>query len=124
MYGNRVLRRIFGLKRDEVTGGWRKLRNEELHNLYSSPSITRMKNSGRMRCAGQVARMGQKNAYNILVGKPEGKRPLGRPMRRWVDNIKMDLREIGWDGMDWIHLAQYRDQWRDLVNTVMNPRVP
>jgi hypothetical protein len=74
--------------------------------------------------AGHVARMGEtRNAYRILVGKPEGKRPLGRPNRRWVDNIKMDLREIGWDGMDWIELAQDRDQWRDLVNTVMNLRV-
>jgi hypothetical protein len=81
--------------------------------------------SRRMRWAGHVARMGEKrNAYRILVGKPEGKRPLGRPRRRWVDNIKMDLREIGWDGMEWIELAQDRDQWRDLVNTVMNLRVP
>jgi hypothetical protein len=81
--------------------------------------------SRRMRWAGHVARMGEKrNAYRILVGKPEGKRPLGRPRCRWVDNIKMDLREIGWDGMDWIDLAQDRDQWRVLVNTVMNLRVP
>jgi hypothetical protein len=78
----------------------------------------------RMRWAGHVARMGEKrNAYRILVGKPAGKRPLGRPRRRWVDNIKMDLREIGWDRMDWIDLAQDRDQWRALVNTVMNLRV-
>jgi hypothetical protein len=76
-----------------------------------------------MRWAGHLARMGEKrNAYRILVGKPEGKRPLGRPRRRWVDNIKMDLREIGWDGMDWIGLAQDRDQWRALVNMVMNLR--
>jgi hypothetical protein len=81
--------------------------------------------SRRMRWAGHVTRMGEKrNAYRILVGKPEGKRPLGRPRRRWVDNIKMDLREIKWDGMDWIDLAQDRDQWRALVNTVMNLRVP
>jgi hypothetical protein len=81
--------------------------------------------SMRMRWAGHVARMGEKrNAYGILVGKPEGKRPLGRPIRRWVDNIKMDLREIEWEGMDWIDLAQDRDQWRTLVNTVMNHRVP
>jgi hypothetical protein len=79
----------------------------------------------RMRWAGHVARMGEKrNAYRILVGKPEGKRPLGRPRRRWVDNIKMDLREIGWDGVDWIDMAQDRDQWRALVNTVLNLRVP
>jgi hypothetical protein len=108
-----------------VTGGWRKLHNEELHNLYSSPSIIRMNTSRRMRWAGHVARMGAKtNAYRILVRMPEGKRPLGRPRRRWVENIKMDLREIGWDGIDWIDLAQDRDQWRALVNAVMNRRVP
>jgi hypothetical protein len=85
-----------------VTGGWRKLHNEELHNLYSSPSIIRMIKSRMMGWAGHVARMGEKrNAYRILVGNPEGKRPLGRPRRRWVDNIKMDLREIGWDDGDW-----------------------
>jgi hypothetical protein len=87
--------------RDEETGGWRKLHNDEIHNLYSSPSIIRVIKSRRMRWAVHVARMGEKrNAYRILVGKPEGKRPLGRPRRRWVDNIKVDLREIGWDGMD------------------------
>jgi hypothetical protein len=108
-----MLRRIFGPKRDEVTGGWRKLQNEELHNLYSSPSIIKTIKSRRMRRSGHVARMGTKGkAQRILVGKPEGKRPLGRRRRRWVDNIKMDLREIGWDGMDWIDLAQDRDQWR------------
>jgi hypothetical protein len=91
-----VLRRIFGPKRDEVTGDWRKLHIEELHRLHSSPSIIRMIKSRRMRWARHVARMVEKrNAYMILVGKPEGKRPLGRPRRRWVDNIKMDLREIG-----------------------------
>jgi hypothetical protein len=94
-----VLRRIFGPKRDEVTGGWRKLHNEDLHNLYSSPNIIRMIKSRGMRWAGHVARMGEKrNACRILVGRPEGTRPLGRPRRRWVDNIKMDLREIGWIG--------------------------
>jgi hypothetical protein len=81
--------------------------------------------SRRMRWAGHVARMGKKtNAYRILVGKSEGKRPLGRPRRRWVDNIKMDLGEMGWNGMDWIDLAQERDRWRAFVNTVMNLRVP
>jgi hypothetical protein len=125
VFENRVLRRIFGPRRDEVTGELRKLHNEDLHDLYSSPNIIRMIKSSRMRRAGQVARMGEtRNAYSLLVGKPVGKRPLGRPRRRWVDNIKMDLREIGWNGMDWIELAQYRDQWRALVNTVMNLRVP
>jgi hypothetical protein len=90
----------------EVTGDWRKLHNEELHNVYSSPNIIRMIKSRRMRWAGHVARNGEKRyTYRILVGKPEGKRPLGRPRRRWVDNIKIDLRQIRWDGMDWINLA-------------------
>jgi hypothetical protein len=94
-----------------VTGVSRKLHNEELHNLYSSPNIIRMIKSRRMRWAEHVSRMGEKrNAYRILVGNPEGKRPLGRPRRRWMDNIKMNLREIGWDGGDWIDLAQDRDQ--------------
>jgi hypothetical protein len=93
---NMVLRRIFGPKRDEVTGNWGKLHNEELHNLYSLPNIIRMIKSRRMRWAGNVARMGEKrNAYRILLGKPVEKIILGRPRRRWVDNIKMDLRELG-----------------------------
>jgi hypothetical protein len=91
VFENRVLRRIFGPKRDEVTGEWRKLRNEELRDLYFSPSIIRIIKSRRMRWAGHVERMGEKrNAYRLLVGKPEGKRPLGRPRRRWVDNIRME----------------------------------
>jgi hypothetical protein len=121
---NRVLRGIFGPKRDEVIGGWIKLHNEELHNLYVSPSIIRMNKSRRMRWTRHVACMVEKkNAYRTLVGEPEGKRPLRRPRRKWEDNIKMDLREIGWSGMDWIDLALYRDQWRALVNTVMNLQV-
>jgi hypothetical protein len=124
VFENRVLRRIFGLKRDEVIGGWRKLHNEELHNLCSSLIIIRIIKSRRIRLAGHVARMRVKrNAYRILVGNPEGKRPLGRSRHRWKDNIRMDLREIGWCGMDWIDLAQDRDQWRAVVNTVMNLRV-
>jgi hypothetical protein len=108
-----------------VTGDWRKQHNEELHNLYSFPNIIRMIKSRRMRLAEHVARMGEKrNACRILVGKAEGKRPLGRPRRTWVDNIKIDLREREWDGMDWIDLAQDRDQWRALMNTVMKLRVP
>jgi hypothetical protein len=125
VFENRVLRRIFGPKRDGVTGGWRKLHNEELHNLYSSPSIIRIIKSRRMRWAGHVARMGEKrNAYRLLVGKPDGKIPLGRPRRRLIDNIKMDLLEIGLSGVDWIGLAQDRYRRRALVNAVMNLRVP
>jgi hypothetical protein len=125
VFENRVLRRIFGPRRDEVTRHWRKLRNEEFHNLHSSPNIIRMIKSWRMRWARHVARMGEtRNAYRIMVGKPEGKRPLGRPRRRWVDNIKIDLREIGFVGMCWIDMAQDRDQWRTLVNTVTTLRVP
>jgi hypothetical protein len=111
VFENRVLRRIFGPKRDEVTGGWRKL-HEELHGFYSSPSIIRVIKVRRMRWVGHVACMGEvRGAYNILVGKPEGRRPLGRPRHRWEDNIKMDLREIGFGDVDWIHLAQDRDKW-------------
>jgi hypothetical protein len=118
VFENRVLRRIFGPKRDEVTGGWRKLHNEELHGLYSSPSIVSVIKARRMRWAGHVARMGEvRSAYNILVGRPEGRRPLRRPKRRWEDNIELDLREIGFGDVDWIHLAQDRDRWRALVNT-------
>jgi hypothetical protein len=125
VFENRVLRRIFGPKRDGVTGGWRKLHNEELHNLYSSPSIIRIIKSRSMRWAGHVARMGEKrNMYRLLVGKPEGKRPIGRLRRRWIDNIKMDLLEIGLNVVDWIGLAQDRYSWRALVNSVMNLRVP
>jgi hypothetical protein len=95
VFENRVLRRIFGSKRDEVTGEWRKLHNEELRDLYYSPSIIRIIKSRRMRWAGHVARMGEKrNVYRLLVGKPKGKRPLGRPRRRWVDKIRMDLGEV------------------------------
>jgi hypothetical protein len=120
-----VLWRIFGPKRDGVTGGSRKLHNEELHNLYSSPSIIRIIKSRRMRWAGHVARMGKKrNVYRLLVGKPEEKRPLGRPRRRWIDNIKMDLLEIGVNVVGWIGLAPDRYRWRALVNAVMNLRVP
>jgi hypothetical protein len=121
VFENMVLRRIFGPKRDEVTGGWRKLHN----GLYSSPSIIRVIKARRMRLAGHVVRMGEvRGAYNILVGRPEWRRPLGRPRSRWEDNIKMDLREIGFGDVDWIHLAQNRDRWQAVVNTIMNLRVP
>jgi hypothetical protein len=96
-----------------------------LHDLYSSPSVIRIMKARRMRWAGHVARIGEKrNAYRLLVGKPEEKRPLGRPRRRWVDNIRMDLVEVGWRDVDWIGLAQDRDRWRALVNSVLNLRVP
>jgi hypothetical protein len=125
VFENRVLRRIFGPKRDGVARGWRKLHNKELHNLYSSPSIIRIIKLRRIRWAGHVARMGEKrNVYRLLVGKPEGKRSLGRPRCRWIDNIKMDLLEIGLDVVDWIGLAQDRYRWRALVNSVMNLWVP
>jgi hypothetical protein len=108
-----------------VTGEWRKLHNEELRDLYSSSSIIRIIKWRRIRWTGHVARMGEKrNAYRLLVGKPEGRRPLGRPRRRWVDNIRMDLGEVGWGEMDWIGLAQDRNRWRALVNSVLNLRVP
>jgi hypothetical protein len=110
---------------DEVTGEWRKLHNEELCVLYSSPSIIRIIKSRRMRWAGHVARMGEKrNVYRLLVGKREGKRPLGRPRPRWMDNIRMDLGEVGWSDVDWIGLAQDRNRWRSLVSSVLNLRVP
>jgi hypothetical protein len=125
VFENRVLRRIFGCKRDEVMGEWRKLHSGELHNLYLSPDIIRQIKSRSMGWAGHVARMGEgRNLYRVLVGRPEGKRPLERSRRRWEDGIKMDLREIGWEGgVEWIHLAQHRDRWRAVVNAVMNLRV-
>jgi hypothetical protein len=110
VFENRVLRRIFGPKRDEVTGEWRKLLNEELRDLYSSPSKIRMIKSRKMRCTRHVAQMREKrNVYRLLVGKPEGKRTLARLSCRWVDNIKMDLGEIGWVGVDRIGLAKNRN---------------
>jgi hypothetical protein len=124
VFEKRVLRRIFGPKRDDVRSGWR-IHNEELHDLYSSPSIIIMIKSRKMRRAGNVARMGRGGMHMGYWWEIKKKRrQLGRPRCRWVDNIKMDLREIGWGGMDWIDLAQDRDQWRTLVNTVLNLRVP
>jgi hypothetical protein len=122
VFENRVLRRIFGPKRDGVTGGWRKLHNDELHNFYSSPSKIRIIKPRTMRWAGHVARMGEKN--RLLAGKPEGRRSLGRPRHGWIDNIKMDILKIELSVMEWIGLAQDRYRWRALVNSVMNLRVP
>ncbi|KAJ4431945.1 hypothetical protein ANN_20554, partial [Periplaneta americana] len=123
VFENKVLRTIFGPKRDEVTGEWRKLHNTELNALYSSPDVIRNIKSRRLRWAGHVALMGEsRNAYRVLVGRPEGKRPLGRPRRRWEDNIKMDLREVGYEDREWINLAQDRDRWRAYVRAAMNLR--
>jgi hypothetical protein len=115
----------FRSKRDVVTGGWRKLHNKELHNLYYSPSIIRIIKSSMMRLAGHVAQMRVKrNAYGLLAEKPEGKRPLGRPRRRWVYNIRMDLLELGWGDIDRTGLARDRNRWRAIVNSVLKLRVP
>ena len=114
--------RIFGPKRDEVAGECRKLHNEEPNDMYSSPNIFRVIKSRRMRWMGNLAFMRErKGAYGVLVGKPEGRCPLGRPRRRWEDNIKMDLQEVGCGGMDWIDLAQDRGRF---AIAIMNLRVP
>jgi hypothetical protein len=119
LFENRVLRRVFGPKRDEVTGEWRKLHNEELNDLYILPNIVRVVKSRQMRWAGNVARMGEdRGVHRVLVGKTEGQRPLGRPRHRWEDNIKMDLQEVGRGHGDWMDLAQDSDRWRGLVGTV------
>ena len=114
-FENRVLRGIYGSKRDEVTGEWRKLHNEELNDLYGSPNILRVIKSIRMRWTGHVARMGEvRDVWGVLVGKPGGKRPLGRRRRRWEGNIKMDLQEVGCGGVFWIELAQDLDSGEHL----------
>ena len=123
MFENMVLRRIFGPRRDEVTGEWRKLHNEELNDLHSSPNIVRVIKSRKLRWTGHVAHMGEeRGVYKFLVGKPEGRRPLGRPRRRWMDNIRMDLQQVGCGYKDWIGLAQDREGWRTLASAVMNLR--
>ena len=125
VFENMVLRRIFRPRRDVVTGEWRRLHNEELNDLYSSPNIVRVIKSKRMRWAGHVARMGEeRGVYRVFAGKQEERRPLGRPRRRWANNIRMDLQEVECGYMDWIGLAQNRDRWRTLVNAVMNIWVP
>jgi hypothetical protein len=121
VFENRVLRRMFGPKRDEVMGEWRKLHSGEIHNLYLSPDIIRHIKSRRIRWVGHTACMGEgRKLYKVLVGKPKGKRPHRGPRLRWEDGINMDLREISCKGVEWIHLAQVRDHWWAFVNTVMN----
>jgi hypothetical protein len=121
VFGKRVLRSIFGPKRDEATEEWIKLHNKELSVLYCSPNVIRVIKLRRFRWAGHVARMRERRGvYKVLVGKPEGKRPLGRPRRRWEDNIKIDLQVVGCGGKDWMLLAQDKDRWQALVNAVMN----
>jgi hypothetical protein len=125
VFENGVLRRVFGPKRDEATEEWRKLHNEDLHNLYSSPNIVRVIKSRRKRSAGRLARVGEeRGVYRVLVETPEGNRPLGRPRHRWEDGIRMDLQVVGCGVVDWIGLAQDRDRWRALVKSVMSLRVP
>jgi hypothetical protein len=125
LFENRVLGRISGPKRDEVTGGWRKLHNEKLNDLYTSPNIVRVIKSRRMNWAMHVAHMGEgRGVYRVSVGKPEGKRDLGRPRQRWEGKIKLDLQEVGCGSMDWIKLPQDMDRWQALTNAVMNLQVP
>ena len=125
VFENMVLRRIFGPTKDEVTGEWRRLHNEELNDLYSSPNIVWVIKSRRMRWTGHVARVGdERGVYRFLVGKPDWRRPMRRPRRRWVDNIRTDLQEVGCGYMDWIGLVQDRDRWRTIVSAVLNLRVP
>jgi hypothetical protein len=122
VFEKRVLRRIFGPRREEMTGEWRKLHKEELHDLYSSIRIMKLR---RMRWARHIARMGSRGTcIRLLVGNPEGKRQLGRPRRTLLDNIRMDLVEVGWGDMDWIGLARDKDRWRAFVNSVLKFRVP
>jgi hypothetical protein len=120
IFKNRTLRRIFGRKRDVVTGEWRKLHLEEVNDLYCQHNIVRVIKSKRIRWAGHVARMGER----VLLVKSEGQRPLRRSRHRWEDNIKIDVQEVGYEGMDWIDLAQDRDRWRAIVNAVVKFRIP
>jgi hypothetical protein len=124
VFENKILRRIFGLKKDE-NAEWRRLHNEELHSLFRSPNIVRVTKSRRLGWAGHVARMEEgRNSFNILTGKPTGKRPLGRPRRTWEDKIIMVLEKKGINAGNWVDLAQDRDYWRALVNATLNLRVP
>jgi hypothetical protein len=120
-----VLRRIIAPKTEEGAVGWRRLHNEDLYNVFASPNIILVIKSRRMKWKEHVTHMEEIiNSYKILVGKSERKRPLGRPRRRWEDDIRMDLREVRWEGVDWMYLVEDRDQWRSVVNTVVNLRVP
>ena len=122
VFENRVLRRIFGPKRDEITGEWRRLHNKELYAVFFSPNIIRVIKSRRLRWAWHLACM-EERCNRVLMGRPEGRRPLKRRMHIWECNIEIDLQEVGWS-MDWIDVTQDRDRWRALVNTVLNLRVP
>jgi hypothetical protein len=122
VFENWVLR-IFGPKREEVTGDWRKLHNEELNDPYSSPNIVRVNQARRIRWAG-MKHVWERGLHRVSVGKPEGKRPLGSPRRRWEDDIKIDLQVMGCECMDLVDVAQDRNRWRALVNALMNLRVP
>jgi len=125
VFENRVLRRLLGPTWDEVKSEWKKLYNEKLNDLYCSPNVIWVNKSGRMRLAGHVVPIGEESGvHRDLVGKLEGKRPLGRSRRRWKDNINTDLQEVEWRDVEWINLAQDRDSWRALVNAVMNLWVP
>ena len=125
VFKNGVLRRTREPKRDEVTWEWRRLYDEELHSLYSSPKIIRVIKSRRLRWAGHVAHTGaSKGANRVLVGKPEERRSLRKPRSRWADNIKTDLQEVEWESMDRIYLAQDSHRWRAIENAVKNPWVP
>jgi hypothetical protein len=125
LFENRVLRRISGRKMEEVAGGWRRLHNEELHNLYASPNIIRVIMLRRVRWRKHIECMEEiRNLYKVLVGKPEEKRVLGRRRRRWKDNIRMDFRETGCERVDRMLVANDRDQWRAPVNTIINLRFP